>query len=769
MKIFTLLAPLMAGALTASAVAPVAAPNLSVPAPQKFAGSVPTKIISRSADGLTADFSRRGAENEVSFWTENFDQGKDSWEFDDTQNVTWTLANPSNSFSSIDPANVNSLFVDGPYQIFKREISSATSPELTVPDNAMLRCYLYFTLNYQDECALEISISDDDFETSTRLYTSLDETGEKPVMWRPVAVSLADFAGKKVKLRFTYTYGRNDETFKTGGYMGSFYIDDIRITAAIPVTSIDVTTGETIDFIDLSSGDIAEWEWLFPGAVPATSSEKNPTVYYTRDGSYDVTLKVRDAAGNEAQLTRPNMVNVTGTEPTAHILPPATFRHATTRKYMVAPMAKVTFADNSDGFPTEYSWQFTGVAPDATDVVTADTESVDVNYWYLHDWTASLEVANSHGSSSDSVELSAEYEGSVCNLRADDTLTTFDLEGRGTFPGSNSMGITAYAEKFSAPSVPSVVGGATVFFTKCVVDELIDQIADVGVHLYTSENGRPGKKIDSFWWRTIDLEISSDPSMVKGTGFKFYSAPVVSDEFFIVVDGIPDTKYEADVAFAMADFRAEGGTSWMLKDGEWIEVSSYFPAGANHTSFAIYPYISHSVMAPIPLDAGTTIEVDADKNVAEFDLFSYMGYETPVSDADWCRVISEPNGLTVDKLLIESDAKPENIKERTAHIKLTDGITELTLNVHQSKISGITSVSTDSSAEATAAFVNGQLEIETPREATVAVSSIDGKRIFAADARAGKSTIDAISWPAGIYIVNIAENSKFHSIKLIKK
>lgn len=769
MKILTLLFPLLAGTLGALAVSPAHAPQMDKADKgdrQPFAGTRPLKVIARSNAGLTADFSRRGAENESIFWQENFDNGFGGWEFDPTTEVTWSLANAGTSFSTIDAANVNSLFVDGPYQVYKREISSATSPEFTVPNNAMLRCYLYFSLNFSDECALEITISEDDFETSTRLYTSLDQEGEKPSQWRAVAASLDDFTGKNVRLRFTYTYGRNDELFKVGGYMGSFYIDDIRVSGSMPVESFSVMTGEPVEFVDLSTGPVAEWEWTLPGAVPATSTERNPTVYYTRDGSYDVTLTVRDADGNEAQLTRPQMVTVTGTTPTAHILPPATFRFSNSRKYMVAPLATVTFSDNSEGFPTDFSWQFTGVCEDSNETLTADTESVDVNYWFQHDWTAQLEVSNQHGSSTDEVEVSAEYGGLVCNLLPTDNLTNFDLDGRGLFPGSNSMNITRYAEKFSAPSVPSVIPGVNVYFTKNATEELIDQIATIGVHLYTCENGLPGTLIDSDCWCPYELNISADPGYLSATTFEFGTNPVVADEFFIVVDGIPDTTYGAQVAFAMAQFRADGGTAWMEKNGEWIEVSSYFPAGANHTSYAIFPYITHSVMSVLPIGSSTEIQMPAAGGTAEVDFFSYMGYQTPVVDADWCRVVSEPNGMTVDKLVLEVDANVNNCYERHANISLTDGVGSYVLRVVQQ---GQSNAALITDAETVSArFSANDLLMDLPEGATVGVFTVEGTCLYRATLESGTSRIDALRWPAGIYIVSVGGDNPL-TLKLIKK
>lgn len=48
----------------------------------------------------------------------------------------------------------------------------------------------------------------------------------------------------------------------------------------------------TVQFSDMSSGDITSWEWTFEGGDPETSTEQNPSVEYSTSGSWDVTLTV---------------------------------------------------------------------------------------------------------------------------------------------------------------------------------------------------------------------------------------------------------------------------------------------------------------------------------------------------------------------------------------------------------------------------------------------------------------------------------------------
>lgn len=690
------------------------------------------------ADGsVTAAFSVKGAAADEAAWSDNFDNGLDGWTVDPTTYVTWTtkqIAAPGDakSFSAIDPADVKSLFVEGPYQTFRREKSSATSPVFTVPANGMLHFWIGFSLNYDDECRLSLSVSADDFATSEEIWNSKDATGERPWAWRKVELSLEKYAGCDLRLRLTYGPGGKD-TFGTGGYLGDFAIDGLSVTGVGSVDHVDLMTGQSLDLVDLSTGNVTSWSWSFPGGVPETSTEKNPSVYYTADGSYDVSLTVTDAEGKASTVTRTAFARVTGTEPKARIIPPATFRNSSNGKYLIAPLANVTFMDGSDGFPSSRSWTFTGVDPEAGAVTTSTEVNPTVGYSFLHDQTAFLEVENNHGKSIDMVDLSVEYSALATNMRSGERGTNFDMGDWGLFPGSNTQGITAFAEKFSRPSRPVMIDGAYVFFTRNDAEEVVDQIANIGVHLYTSKDGKPDKRLDSFWWSTFELDMpQAGSSQMVGTSFPFTEAPIVDDEFFIVIDGLPEKTETANVAFAMAPFRAEGNTAYMFKNGEWIEVSSYFPAGQNHTSFMVYPSVSHSVMAPLT-DKEGKLTVGPDAGTSDFEIFSYMGYKLPADiDADWLRLTGEPNGMTVDQLHIAYDALPAGINSREGHITVSDGGSTLTLTVVQ-----------DSKAQS--GIQGPAVSVDAP----VDVYSVQG--ILLRSAVSADSALDGL--PAGLYIV----------------
>ena len=658
------------------------APETNQPTVTTAKHIVAPKKVRRTADNaLQAAFTVQGVEAQKTVWFEYFDEGPIGWTFTNSDNgyVTWQLKQSTGSYaySAIDPKDIRSLFVEGDYRVYNRAIGYATSSTMDVPPNAVLHAAVGYSQNMNDYAILTISASTDDFETSEKLWSSDQEEGAGSWRWHLIDIDMSQFNGMKVQLRFTYGPGLKDQIFQTGGYMADFYIDGLSLTGVEEIDHVDVSTGEEINFVDMSAGEVAAWQWNFPGGTPSESTDACPTVYYKEDGNYDVTLTVTDSLGYTSTVTRNAFVNVTGTSPLARIMPPATFRYDDTHLPMVAPLAPVQYADASTGFPTQWNWTFTGATP-----ATSTLESPVVNYDFMHEQTVKLDVQNQHGTSSDEIQVSAEYQGYISNILPEDYPVTYDLDGNGTFPGSNRWRITAYGEKFSKPSAPIVVYGALVFFETARAEAITDQIANVGVHLCKSENGLPGEQIDAFWWQVIDLATSTSTTM-RGTFFEF-SPKVVNDEFFITVDGIPESNDSCDVSFAMAHLRSHDNTAYMKRDGQWRPLTGYFDADGSQTSFYIMPLIAHSVITLLPL--GTEeIEVPATAGTVEQHIFALFGYDTPECDADWCRVISTPNELTSDTLTIAYDALPDSIESRTATFTFQDRVhaTTITLRVVQ--------------------------------------------------------------------------------------
>jgi len=77
------------------------------------------------------------------------------------------------------------------------------------------------------------------------------------------------------------------------------------VTPPIAGFAANIQSGCTpleVTFEDLSTDNVEEWFWLFPGATPDSSLVQNPTVVYEMPGSYSVVLQVTNAAGENTTL-----------------------------------------------------------------------------------------------------------------------------------------------------------------------------------------------------------------------------------------------------------------------------------------------------------------------------------------------------------------------------------------------------------------------------------------------------------------------------------
>lgn len=184
-------------------------------------------LFQSAAASVTADFSCQSAGSAITVWKEDFDDGTDGWTFTNAEDFSWTVkkitstTDPSRDFSTYDPDDVQSLYIEGPYQSFKRGIAMATSGQIDVPANAMLKGYIGFTQNMDDYCRLQISVSADAFETSEILWNSADEDGEKPWRWHEFSVSLEKYSGRKDSDSF-YVWSRKKRFVRNRWLYGRF-------------------------------------------------------------------------------------------------------------------------------------------------------------------------------------------------------------------------------------------------------------------------------------------------------------------------------------------------------------------------------------------------------------------------------------------------------------------------------------------------------------------------------------------------------------------
>ncbi|MEP4532142.1 MAG: DNRLRE domain-containing protein [Cyclobacteriaceae bacterium] len=66
---------------------------------------------------------------------------------------------------------------------------------------------------------------------------------------------------------------------------------------AFSASKQSLKAGGSVTFTDESTYSPTEWKWTFEGGSPAESTDQNPTVTYSAEGKYDVTLEATNAGG----------------------------------------------------------------------------------------------------------------------------------------------------------------------------------------------------------------------------------------------------------------------------------------------------------------------------------------------------------------------------------------------------------------------------------------------------------------------------------------
>jgi len=73
----------------------------------------------------------------------------------------------------------------------------------------------------------------------------------------------------------------------------------------------EILTGSTVDFTDLSEGNVTSWNWVFNGATPNNSTDQHPTgIKYTYDGVFLVRLISTNAYGSN-EVIKQGYITVT--------------------------------------------------------------------------------------------------------------------------------------------------------------------------------------------------------------------------------------------------------------------------------------------------------------------------------------------------------------------------------------------------------------------------------------------------------------------------
>ena len=552
--------------------------------------------LSLSADELKASFS--SDKSMTAYYTQGFDTEEDfsSWEYSATnRDYTWFQSvgmGTDVSFTSINPASTNSLAIE--YDETNPQKETATSPVIEIKPGSSVEFYNYFSPVWLFAACWTFSIIDVEKSDTIELLNQFrwaNNAAYDETKWTKFSFDLKEYTGKKVRFSFCYKGTGGDSQLIDGFKV--VQIDDSEDA------KININQGDSIEFVDRSVGEVKTWQWEFEGGTPSVSTDKNPVVKYNEDGVYSVKLTVGDGTSTST-VTRKDYITVRAEQPNAIIGVPEEGYLSPFVATIVPTNVPVQFHDLSTGSPTSWEWTFKGVEPE-----TSNEQNPVVTYKDKGIYSLSLVAKNSAGTDTDALLNAIQAGGAqyVWNISPEEieTMGEVSLSWYGKYAGSNWLGMTAFAEHFQKPLAPATIDSVDVYYYS---NKTISPDAIITVSIRKPDaSGAPGEILTSATIKAGD--IAYDDENLVPTIFKFVKPAEITDEFFVVVDGMPNAMqeepyYESDDISIICVRRAYGekSTTWHLlenqdNDGNPTGGSTWFENIDDPVSMAVCPVITY--------------------------------------------------------------------------------------------------------------------------------------------------------------------------------
>jgi len=194
-----------------------------------------------------------------------------------------------------------------------------------------------------------------------------------------------------------YASAENIDAYLSSAYIGKMGAGRINAFEAVntgtPPPAADFSGSPTsgcaaltVNFTDLSSGDITSWDWDFGDG--GSSTAQNPSHQYSSAGTYTVSLTVTGPGGSDTE-TKTNYITVNGP-------PTAGFSGSPTSG--TEPLT-VSFTDQSTGGATSWDWDF-------GDGGTSTAQNPTHEYTTAGTYTVTLTATNACGSD---IETKTDY------------------------------------------------------------------------------------------------------------------------------------------------------------------------------------------------------------------------------------------------------------------------------------------------------------------------------------------------------------------------
>ena len=546
--------------------------------------------MNAAAQALNASFGAQEAM--VAYYEQGWDSQDqfDTWTYTATSSSTWKLGNLSKSFSTIDPSSSSSMILN--YNSGQNEV--ATSPAIEILPGSQLEFYCYASGIYLVYGAWKLyAIVDGSSTLLIDQFLWAQDKGYDGPSWEKFTVDLATYAGKQVQFSFVYQ----------GDYGEDEAIDGFKVKQANTGDDavINIKEGESVHFMDNSTGNITSWNWTFEGGNPSSSTEQNPVVTYDKAGSYTVSLTVGDGT-TTSTVTREAYVNVEGEAPIAQVgLPQGAYLSPWVMMF-VPTNVPLTFTDESTGNPSQWAWTFQG-----TDVLSSSEQNPTVTYLEPGNYGLKLEVTNDMGSNVFEVvntAIQAGGEQEIWNIAPEENgdLSMIEMGWYGNYGGTNWLGMGEFAEHFDAPLADATISQVNVYFGKTTA---ASSDYDIEMKIMAAgADGMPGEVLGTTSLKAS--ELAYDPTTVNATEFVFDNPVSIKagTEFFAVVGPFPNDNGD-DIAILLVR-RGEGekctAYHFVYDEDEnynYLETGTWYKNVDDPISLAVAPKLKYNVNTAI--------------------------------------------------------------------------------------------------------------------------------------------------------------------------
>ena len=546
--------------------------------------------MNAAAQALNASFGAQEAM--VAYYEQGWDSQDqfNTWTYTATSSSTWKLGNLSKSFSTIDPSSSSSMILN--YNSGQNEV--ATSPAIEILPGSQLEFYCYASGIYLVYGAWKLyAIVDGSSTLLIDQFLWAQDKGYDGPSWEKFTVDLSTYAGKQVQFSFVYQ----------GDYGEDEAIDGFKVKQANTGDDavINIKEGESVHFMDNSTGNITSWNWTFEGGNPSSSSEQNPVVTYDKAGSYTVSLTVGDGT-TTSTVTREAYVNVEGEAPIAQVgLPQGAYLSPWVMMF-VPTNVPLTFTDESTGTPSQWAWTFQG-----TDVLSSSEQNPTVTYLEPGNYGLKLEVTNDMGSNVFEVvntAIQAGGEQEIWNIAPEENgdLSMIEMGWYGNYGGTNWLGMGEFAEHFDAPLADATISQVNVYFGKTTA---ASSDYDIEMKIMAAgADGMPGEVLGTTSLKAS--ELAYDPTTVNATEFVFDNPVSIKagTEFFAVVGPFPNDNGD-DIAILLVR-RGEGekctAYHFVYDEDEnynYLETGTWYKNVDDPISLAVAPKLKYNVNTAI--------------------------------------------------------------------------------------------------------------------------------------------------------------------------